>query len=86
MLQVRNCQRLTWVEWFFILLATITMAGIAGMFVERFVFVHKSFGNFTPDVSGDGSGSGDSPLTNCLHWSCLNDFTFAMLGVVNWRM
>ena len=86
-LQVRTCQRLTWVEWLFIVLATVTMAAIAGMSVERFIFIHNNFANITPDgniSAGGGNGSGDNQMTNCLRWSCLNDFTFAILGLVNW--
>ena len=73
-------------EWLFIVMTLITMGGVAGMSVERFVFIHNSFANVTADFnsSGDGSGSGDNQLTDCLRWTCLNDFTFALLALVNW--
>ena len=62
------------------------------MSVERFVIIHSTFGNNTPDFkndswwSGSGSGGGDhDDHVICSHWSCLNDFTFAVLILVNWR-
>lgn len=83
-------------EWFFVSVATLTIAGIAAMSVERFVFIHRTF---SPDFNdsmgsglgydyglseGSGEGSGGSDPIQCSHWSCLNDFTFALLILVNW--
>lgn len=96
--EVRNCRRFSVLEWFFVVVATVTMAGIAAMSVERFVFIHRTFGNLTPNFndsmgsglefgyeSGEsGEGSGDSKGILCSHWSCLNDFTFALLISANW--
>ncbi len=78
------------VEWVFFIIAMATMAGILGMSIERFILIHRTFGNETPDFNESwawlnvtGNGSGD--LVDCSHWSCLNDFTFAVLILVNWR-
>ena len=82
-------------EWVFIAVATFTIAGVAAVSIERFIFIHNGFGNFScinnsnmsdfglGSGSGEGSG-GASSCTQCNHWSCLNDFTFAVLVLVNW--
>ena len=79
-------------EWAFTVIATATMVGILGMSIERFVIIHKTFGNETLlnetqggawSATSNESGNGDQ--VDCSHWSCLNDFTFAVLILINWR-
>ena len=75
-------------EWAFVIVATATMAGILGMSIERFVIIHRNFGNETPDFNDSWDGSGGSGNQSdriaCSQWICLNDFTFAVLILVNW--
>ena len=91
-LQCRSCTKFTCMEWAFVIIATATMAGILGMSIERFVVIHRNFGNETPDFNeswegyeGSGNGSGEHDRIACSQWICLNDFTFAVLILVNWR-
>lgn len=36
-------------EWFFLVLATLTILGLLAMAIERFVNLHKQFGQFMPE-------------------------------------
>ena len=36
-------------EWFFLVLATLTILGLLAMAVERFVNLHREFGQFMPE-------------------------------------
>jgi hypothetical protein len=47
-LQIRDVRRLTYLELFFLLLATLTILGLLAMAMERFVNLHKHFGQFMP--------------------------------------
>ena len=66
------------------------MIGIGAMSVERFIFIHSTFLNMTEDDndslagSGHSYDSGDDGQLYCNHWSCLNDFIFAVVVLVNW--
>ncbi len=86
---MRNCRRLGWVEWLFVVLATISMAGTLAMSVERFIYMQRTFSNITPEDSSlfwDFEDEGDN-VTNagdiCEQWVCLNDFIFAVIVLVN---
>ena len=47
-LQIRDVRRLTYLELFFLALATLTILGLLAMAMERFVNLHKQFGQFMP--------------------------------------
>lgn len=75
-------------EWLFVVIATISMAGTLAMSVERFVYLQKTFGNMTPDDSlywGDEEIGENMTDTRdvCDKWVCLNDFIFAVIVLVN---
>ena len=36
-------------EWFFLVLATLTILGLLAMAMERFVNLHREFGQYTPE-------------------------------------
>ena len=119
-------RRLRCVEWFFLVLATLTILGLLGVAIERFVNLHHQFGSFvqencTNNASVDATMAEESgtpvdtlPLYDngyrllrkrdqididdslersdhneslcdktCDHWTCTNDFIFAMALVVN---
>ncbi len=100
--QVRNVKRLRWVEWVFIIMATVTLLGLLGISIERLVSVHNSFYNFTdssdsgvtylgsfqpigvPGEYGwtDSVGNNDT-ASDCNIWTCLNNYIFAILLLVN---
>ena len=48
-LQIRDVRRLTYLEWFFLVLATLTILGLLAMAIERFVNLHEQFGQFMPE-------------------------------------
>lgn len=71
------------------------MAGTLGISVERFVFLQRTFGNMTPDSNysymvevSDGVDESVDVVAGinmdyCGSWTCLNDFIFAVLILVN---
>ena len=48
-LQIRDVRRLTYLELFFLVLATLTILGLLAMAMERFVNLHRQFGQFMPE-------------------------------------
>lgn len=79
--------------------ATLSMAGTLGMSIERFIFLRREFSNMTPDfnhsislashdanedyVFDDTADHVLGDVLYCTSWTCLNDFTFAVVILVN---
>ncbi len=61
--------------------AIFSMINIMGMSIERFVHIRSAFDNSTADFNT--SGSGDAAGSSCNRWSCLNDFIFGVVVLVN---
>ena len=58
-LQIRDIRRLRCIEWFFLVLATLTILGLLAIAMERFVNLHNQFGSFE---GGNCSNSSDTEL------------------------
>ena len=76
--QVRNWKRFSWLEWTFIVVATISVLGALTMSIERFVFFESSFKNIT-----NATNNASSSVYRCNKWTCTNDFIFAVVLVLN---
>ncbi len=72
-------------EWLFLVIATLTLLCLLGTSIERLINVKNSFDNFT-DISGDGEialSPANGTMSDCDVWTCLNDFIFSILLLVN---
>ena len=66
-LQLRDVRRLTYLELFFLILSTLTILGLLAMAVERFVILHRQFGQFMPENSNNCTTITNSSNRNVLN-------------------
>ena len=84
LLQVRNFRRFSWLEWVFIIVGLFAFFVTLGFTVERFFHFEKQF-----NISEKSyqciclPNNSDNCIKPCHHWTCLSDFTFAIILFVN---
>ena len=84
LLQVRNFRRFSWLEWVFIIVGLFAFIVTLGFTVERFFHFEKQF-NISEKLYQCICLPNDSDncIKPCHHWTCLSDFTFAIILFVN---
>lgn len=75
--QFRNPKRISWLEWLFLGVATVSMLGVLGLSIERLITFEKTFSNIT---FYNNSTNGTVP---CSEWVCTTDFLFTVILIVN---
>ena len=65
--------------------ASISILGVLGMTIERFVYFESHFRNISVKSGGSGHGSGQYFLEadDCDKWVCTNDFIFTVVVILN---
>ena len=59
-------------------MATLSLLGVLGFTIERFVWFQSTFSNIT--VNGS---NGTLLLSTCNQWTCTNDFIFTVVVLIN---
>ena len=62
--------------------SSISILGVLGMTIERFVYFEMNFGNISVNVSS-GSGQYMLKADSCNEWVCTNDFILTVVVVLN---
>ena len=62
--------------------ASISILGVLGMTIERFVYFESHFRNVSVNVS-EGSGQYFLEANDCDKWVCTNDFIFTVVVILN---
>lgn len=73
--ECRNLKRVSWVEWLFMVVATLSLLGVLGITIERVVFFKENFTNLTI--------MNETAPAPCDSWVCTNDFIFTVVLLVN---
>ena len=65
--------------------ASISILGVLGMTIERFVYFESHFRNISVKSDGSGHGSGQYFLEadDCDKWVCTNDFILTVVVILN---
>ena len=88
LLQVRNFRRFSWLEWVFIIVGLFAFFVTLGFTVERFFHFEKQFNISEKSyqcicLPKNSDNCDDNCIKPCHHWTCLSDFTFAIILFVN---